>query len=60
MSTASEGKRLLGLIRGHQKDSRSVEGGTLFIRQRTLGVGKDIIRMRQDLPAEVAKTEKGV
>jgi hypothetical protein len=61
MSTASEGKRLLGLIRSHQGDLRQIDGGTLFIRQRTLGVGKDNIRMRHDsIKTEVAKPEKGV
>jgi hypothetical protein len=35
MSTASEGKRLLGLIRNPQGGSRQIDGGTLFMRQRT-------------------------
>ena len=61
MSTASEGARLLGLLKGHQKDLRSVDGGTLFMRQRTPGVGKDNIKMRQRLTVgEVAKPEKSV
>ena len=60
MSTASEGARLLGLIKGHQKDLRPVEEGTLFIRQRSSGVGKDNIKMQRLTVSEVAKPEKSV
>jgi hypothetical protein len=61
MSTASEGKRLLGLIRNPRGDSRQIDGGTLFMRQRTPSVGTDNIGTQQDsVKAKVIKTEKGV